>query len=183
MKTPQLENGFIRIANEIWEALGSYRLSGEEWLILNCVIRKTYGFQKKQDYISLSQFQEYTKLNRPAVARAIKKLVSKKILGSIKKDTSCPTLYWFNKLFKEWIPSIKKDTTSKTSINKDTRASINKDNHLVSIKIHTKDNIQKTILKKYTRIKNSCPFKEHKPCIEFLDKLAKQKNLHPLLIF
>src|SRR3990167_1257137 len=153
MKTPQLENGFIRIANEIWEALGSYRLSGEEWLILNCVIRKTYGFQKKQDYISLSQFQEYTKLNRPAVARAIKKLVSKKILGSIKKDTSCPTLYWFNKLFKEWIPSIKKD------------------NHLVSIKIHTKDNIQKTILKKYTRIKNSCPFKEHKPCIEFLDKL------------
>jgi phage replication O-like protein O len=146
-QTPQLENGYIRIANEIWEALGCYRLSGEEWLILNCVIRKTYGFQKKQDHISLSQFQEYTKLNRPAVARAIKKLVSKKILGSIKKDTSCATLYWFNKLFKEWTPSIKKDTTPKTSINKDKTLVSKKIPDLVSIKIHTKETIKDNITK------------------------------------
>ena len=142
MNTPQLENGYVSIANEVWEALGSYRLSGEENQILNCVIRKTYGFNKKTDHISLSQFQKYTGMNRPAVARAIKKLVSKKILGSIKKDTtsikkdtSTITLYWFNKLYSEWEPSIKKDT----------RGSINIDKRVVSKKIPTKDIYTKDI--------------------------------------
>src|SRR3990167_4577653 len=87
-KTPQLEDGYIRIANEIVDKLISYRISGEEWQILLVVLRKTYGFHKKEDHISLSQFQKYTGLKRPNVIRGIKKLVAKKILGSIKKDTT-----------------------------------------------------------------------------------------------
>jgi len=137
-KTPQLEDGYIRIANEIVDKLISYRISGEEWQILLVVLRKTYGFHKKEDHISLSQFQKYTGLKRPNVIRGIKKLVAKKILGSIKKDTSISNLYWFNKQFKNWQPSIKKDTTPS--------ASINKDNELVAKKIHTKDIYTKDII-------------------------------------
>lgn len=148
MKTPQLENGYLKLSNEVWEALGRYRISGEEWLVLNCVIRKTYGFNKKSDYISLSQFQEYTGLKRPNVIRSLKKLVAKKLLGSSQKDTRDMHLYWFNKLFKEWVPSIKKDTTPKGSIKKDNKVVAKKIIGVVAKKIHTKDNNTKDIITK-----------------------------------
>ena len=142
-KTPQLEDGYIRIAVQLWEQLGHYRLSGEEWLVLNFVIRKTYGWQKKEDRISLSQFQEYTGLKRPHVARAIKKLVSKKVLSSTNNGTSQSTLYCLNKKYEEWVASTKKDTTSRGSTNKGTNTSTNKDKRVVPIKVHTKDTITK----------------------------------------
>lgn len=148
MDKPQLENGYLKISNEVWEALGRYRISGEEWLVLNCVIRKTYGFNKKSDYISLSQFQGYTGLKRPNVIRSLKKLVAKKLLGSSQKATRDMHLYWFNKLFKEWVPSIKKDTTPKGSINKDNKVVAKKIIGVVAKKIHTKDNITKDIITK-----------------------------------
>ena len=77
---PQKENGHTGIANEIIEKFCSYRISGEEWMVLWVVLRKTYGWNKKEDFIPLTQFQIMTGLKRPNVIRAIKKLVSKKIL-------------------------------------------------------------------------------------------------------
>ena len=81
---PQIEEGYTRIANEIIEALARYRISGEEWQVLMCLFRKTYGFQKKKDKISLSQFVIMTGLKRQNVFRALKKLSSKKIIAVIK---------------------------------------------------------------------------------------------------
>ncbi len=120
MATPQLENGFLRIATEIVEALPRIRISGEEWQCLWVVFRKTYGWHKKQDHIPLSQFCLATGLKRPNVCRAINKLVSKKILVVIKKETSSISMYRFNKDFESWKPLSKKrhsinikDTNSK----------------------------------------------------------------------
>jgi phage replication O-like protein O len=124
MANPQAENGHIDLANEIVESLAKYRLSGEEWQCLLVVFRKTYGWNKKEDEISLSQFQEMTGVKRANVVRTLKKLVAKKILGSSKEDTRFATKYWFNKDFDTWADVVKKDTTS-----------INKDTPLVSIKI------------------------------------------------
>ena len=156
-----MENGYIRIATELWERLGCFRISGQEWLILNCVIRKTYGWQKKEDHISLSQFQEYTGMRRSNVCRAINKLVSKKILGSTQKGTST-TLYCLNKHYQEWTAktaSPQKETSG--SPQKGTRASLQIDNKLVSKKRHTidikntntKDTIQKIVVP-YSKIED-----------------------------
>ena len=76
MANPQCENGHVDIANEIVEALARYRLSGEEWQVLLVVLRKTYGFHKKEDEIPLSQFEKMTGMYRANVVRAIKKLVA-----------------------------------------------------------------------------------------------------------
>lgn len=151
METPQLENGYIKIANEIWKELGHYRISGEEWLILNCVLAKTYGWNKKEDAISISQFNEWTGLKKPNVVRAIKKLIIKNIV--IKKDTGKINLFRFNKLFNTWTPSIKKDT----AVSKKITPSIKKDNKPVSKKIHTKD-IPKDIITKDILLRNSETF-------------------------
>jgi len=131
----KLENGYLKIANEIVDFLCRYRIPGEEMLCLWVIIRKTYGWNKKADYISLTQFEQLTELKRANVIRALKSLQSKNIVTSIKSDTRGINKYLFNKDYSKWTASIKKDTTS-----------INTDNKVVSKAIPTKDNIQKTYI-------------------------------------
>lgn len=125
MASPQIENGYTRLSNEILEHLSHPGINGSEFRILLVVIRKTYGFRKKQDRISISQFEKFTCMNRAQAVRTIKSLVEKKIL--LKKDGN----YVFNKNYEEWVVhkrgSTQKDTTA--SIQKDTKSSIQKDTH------------------------------------------------------
>jgi len=151
MNKPQLENGYVKIANEIVEALAKIRISGEEMQILWVIIRKTYGWNKKEDKISLNQFSELTGIKRPNIVRAIKKLIVK---GVIKKDNSFVISYSFNKDYDKWVAVIKKDTginndnrgVSKkiiAGINNDNKGGINNDTHNRKKDTTTKDTITK----------------------------------------
>lgn len=97
MANPQKENGYTSIANEILEHLAHPGINGSEYRIINVVLRKTYGFQKKKDMISLSQYQNATKMSRKQVVETIKDLVGKRIL--VKENN----VYKFNKNWEEWI--------------------------------------------------------------------------------
>jgi len=110
MSNPQKENGYTPIANELMEKLGRYRISGQEWQILIVVLRQTWGWQKKEDEISLSQFVEKTEMDRSSCVRAIRKLVTKKLLSSDKKVTTYANKYRFNKDYGQWTASDKKVT-------------------------------------------------------------------------
>lgn len=81
---PQVENGYTRIANELLEELAKVHLTPNEWKVLCVVIRKTWGFGKKEDRISLSQFVGATKLHRKNVCRAITGLISKQMIAKNK---------------------------------------------------------------------------------------------------
>lgn len=109
---PQAENGHVDIANEILEALSCFRFSGAEWQIICVVLRKTYGWHKKADHISFTQFVLATKLPRRCVIRAIKQLVTKKTLLVTKVALGGVNLYSFNKHYNEWLPSDKSGTGS-----------------------------------------------------------------------
>lgn len=111
MANPQIENGHVDIANEIVDALAKIRLSGEEMQVLWVIIRKTYGWHKKQDMIALSQFSEMTGLSRQHVLRAIKKLLPKMVIVVSKNGYSRPNTYEFNKNFDEWKVLPKKDVS------------------------------------------------------------------------
>ncbi len=124
MANPQKENGYTAIANEIMEALAHYRIPGEQRQVLDVIIRKTYGFNKKMDRISNSQFVSSTGLKKPAVCRAISALVGKNV---IKKDNRYIPTYQFNKNYKTWKVLSKKITV------------IKKDIRVLSKKIPTKD--------------------------------------------
>jgi phage replication O-like protein O len=115
MANPQKENGYVPIANEIFDAFSRYRIPGEARQILDAVIRKTYGWQKSEDEISLTQFQNLTGLSRSSVARAINWLVTKKLLVRYKEVTSFSNKYRFNKNFDTWVRGYKKDTTRKSN--------------------------------------------------------------------
>jgi len=119
MASPQAENGHIDIANEIAEQFCRYRISGEEWMVLWAIIRKTYGWKKKEDRIALSQFAVMTGLKKPHIVRALRKLQSKRIIIVIKNDTTDINSYRFNKDFDKWeslskkIPSYFKESSLK----------------------------------------------------------------------
>ena len=108
MGNPQIEDGHLDLANELVEALSKLRMSGQEWQVLLVIWRKTYCWHKAADTIALSQFQIATGLAKSNICRAIKKLLSKKIIQIIKKDNGEWTEYRFNKHYLEWEPLPKK---------------------------------------------------------------------------
>ena len=105
---PQLEDGYTKIANELLEALARTRLSGESRQILDIIIRKTYGFNKTNDEIALSQFVTATGMSKPSVVRAIRKLQSMNII--FKDDNGSMVNYKINKYYLTWRPLSKKIT-------------------------------------------------------------------------
>ncbi len=111
MANPQVENGYTKIANEIMEALAKIRIPGQAYQVMLVILRKTYGFNKKEDIISLGQFAKAIGTQRPTVLRAIYKLLDMNLI--IKKDNGTDIKYMFNKDFETWKPLSKKITTFK----------------------------------------------------------------------
>jgi phage replication O-like protein O len=74
MANPQLEDGYTMIANEILEALMRVQVSPNQWQVLLCIIRKTYGFKRKVDRIANSQICQATGLGKEVVSRSLNKL-------------------------------------------------------------------------------------------------------------
>jgi phage replication O-like protein O len=69
--SPQIENGHTQIANEILEQLARIRLSPNQWQVILCIIRKTYGYHKKADRLTNTQICEATGLCKSVVSRTI----------------------------------------------------------------------------------------------------------------
>jgi phage replication O-like protein O len=104
MANPQLEDGYTPIANEILDALARIRVPGCARQVLDVIIRKTYGWGKKADRISLSQLSEATRLSRVYVVKARHTLEQMNLikLGVTQKGNGTETTYWFNKDYETW---------------------------------------------------------------------------------
>jgi phage replication O-like protein O len=108
---PQLEDGYTRIADELLEALIRTRIPGQAGQVLLFIIRKTYGFNKKEDAISLSQFESATGLSKSRVCHCIGKLEGMNLITKYGKDGM--TIYMINKQYSSWMPLPKKETIAK----------------------------------------------------------------------
>lgn len=106
MVNPQKEHGHIQLAtgsgeNDLIMALVRASLHGSEYQVALFVLRKTWGYGKKEDRISLSQFQKATGLARSTVCHAINTLVARRVLVAQRRLPI--TVYSFNKRFDEWV--------------------------------------------------------------------------------
>ncbi len=106
--SPQVEEGYTRIANELLQALSAVRFAGQEYQIILAVARLTYGFQKKADSISHGQISKMIGIPRVKVARLVSTLISKKVLGVTNNGDRKPLTLWINKHYDEWKPVPKK---------------------------------------------------------------------------
>lgn len=77
---PQIEDGHLKIANDIAKYLARTYMSSYETQILWAIFIKTYGFNKKEDWISNSQFVKITGIHKAHVSRTIKKLLKRKMI-------------------------------------------------------------------------------------------------------
>jgi len=112
MASPQKENGYTAISNEIMEALAKYRIPGQEMQLLWVLLRKTWGWNRKSDYISLSQWARSTGIKRTKCAALLNSLIAKKVVikDSPQKGTGKASRYRFNKDFETWKASPQKET-------------------------------------------------------------------------
>lgn len=147
MASPQIEDGYVKIANELLDALCKMDLKGGEFMIALAVIRKTYGWGKKEDQISLTQFEKLTLMSRPRILRSIKMLVQQGVLGSNRGNTSITSTYWIEKDYEKWTPSNRPDTSNRLVTRPSTctvtRLVTQQLPDLVPGQLHTKDNLNK----------------------------------------
>lgn len=79
-KVVQLEDGFLRLANELLDATMCSGLPETELCIVMAVWRKTYGFSKKMDWISNEQLEAMIDKHHTHCSTAKNNLIRKKVL-------------------------------------------------------------------------------------------------------
>lgn len=143
MASPQTKNGYTKIANEIIEAFCRFRIRGESWQVLMAIIRKTYGYNKTDDWVAHSQIVEITGLHKGNVSRELSKLITQKVV--IKIDNKLR----LNKNYDEWVKVIKSDNKKLSKV----KPPVIKSETLViksdgNKRQYTKDNTTKEIIHK-----------------------------------
>ncbi|HJW85455.1 MAG TPA: replication protein [Candidatus Brocadiaceae bacterium] len=186
MADPQCENGYTKIANELLEAWARIRIPGEARQVLDAILRKTYGFGKKADAISLSQFVLATGILKPNVCASLKLLKDMNLI--IQKDNDVANVYSINKDYTSWRPLSKKITVLSKKItigeNNQHNQGLEGDNLIIQ-----KDNGQKNVIqkdnaslsKRIPTIDNStketyCPNSVELRTAELLLSLIRQRN-------
>lgn len=79
-RVAQLEDGFTRVANELLDAVMASGLSETELCVVLAVWRKTYGYNKKMDWVSNDQLEQMIAKHHTHCSTAKNQLVAKKVL-------------------------------------------------------------------------------------------------------
>lgn len=79
MASPQPDQ-FTKLSNELLEVFNCFKMTDYERVVIYTIIRKTYGWGKKMDWISHGQISDCTGVSRPHVCRTITGLINKKII-------------------------------------------------------------------------------------------------------
>lgn len=95
-KVADLDNGYTRIANELLEAVMLANLTQHQLLVFFAIARKTYGYNKKSDWVGNEQLSKLTGMLPHKCSAAKSELVSREILVAEKRHVS------INKNIHEW---------------------------------------------------------------------------------
>ncbi|MFF1023602.1 replication protein [Proteus mirabilis] len=91
-----LEDGYTRIANDLFEAVMCADLTARQLKVVMAIIRKTYGFGKKLDRITNTQIAEMTGIHHTHVCKAKNEMIAMHIVISSGNKIG------INKDFTEW---------------------------------------------------------------------------------
>lgn len=104
MANVQLENGYVRTANQLEEAIIWAPFDGSEFRIVRCVIRLTYGWRRRT--VRISQVELAQKCRTTATGgwrRKFESLIREGVLVEVQAPTGrTPGAYAVNKNFERW---------------------------------------------------------------------------------
>jgi len=83
----QLEHGYTRIADELYEAIMRAKLTLQQKDVLHAVIRLTYGFQRENDVISASQISARCGIRRSHVSDSLRQLAHMNVIHMESRGT------------------------------------------------------------------------------------------------
>ncbi|MGX5660012.1 replication protein [Castellaniella ginsengisoli] len=154
-RSPQLEDGFVRIANELMLAILKAPFTGRQQKVIFAIIQKTYGYGKKVDDVSASQIGALCGLSRTHVTATLNQLFSMKVIH--KEPGVYGSLVGMNKDYSKWLFAstdsvlVYQSGTSTDSVQgvpKSTFASTDSVQVDSTDSVHTKDNLPKENLQK-----------------------------------
>ncbi|EHH4352558.1 replication protein [Escherichia coli] len=96
-RVADLDDGYTRIANELLEAVMLAGLSQHQLLVFMAVMRKTYGFNKKADWVSNDQLSALTGILPHKCSAAKSALVKRGVFTQIGRTVG------INKAVSEWV--------------------------------------------------------------------------------
>lgn len=102
MKSPQMENGWTGIANELLEAIIHAHFTSRQYAVILAVIRKTYGVKKrKMAAISLTDISQMADISPANASRTVNELISMNVIQvhGMERQTR---IIGINKNYDEW---------------------------------------------------------------------------------
>lgn len=158
MASPQLENGFIKISNEVLDNIIKHPeiMRGALFPVIGVVWRKTWGWNKKEDAIAISQFVEATGYSKRTIIYALQELEAKNILiikrgcHRLLKDIN---IISFNKDHESWVvqnsaPQVKNNRGSaklRKKVVQNSAKKVKSFAHTKDIKYNTKNIIKQSL--------------------------------------
>lgn len=98
MANPQTENGYLRIANEIWDEILRRKFSERQQKVLLLILRLSYGCGKKNAIIPKLKYFELSGVRIQDVKNELEFLCQCKVIHWDKNTNN----FWFNKNHEEW---------------------------------------------------------------------------------
>lgn len=147
MASPQKENGYTSIANELLEQLYRRRFSASQLKILLLVIRFTYGFNRKTATLSNTFIAAGTGMHEITVSKEVGTLLRDNVLKLYKKPSfHSSRIIGINKDYESWLNHLELAEALRVSEIFD-RVSEMGENELADT-LTKKENIRKTNIKK-----------------------------------
>ena len=147
MASPQKENGYTSIANELLEQIYRRRFSASQLKILLLVIRFTYGFNRKTSALSNTFIAAGTGIHEITVSKEVGTLLRDNVLKLYKKPSFHNSrIIGINKDYESWLNHLELAEALRVSEIFD-RVSETGENGLADT-LTKKENIRKTNIKK-----------------------------------
>jgi len=107
----QPDKNWTKVHNSILELLATSSFTARELRCLLFLLRMTYGYQCKESSISLTEWEQGTKLKRGHVNTTLKELVARNVITKAETGKRSAPVWSFNKYFEQWQPSTPVGTT------------------------------------------------------------------------
>lgn len=152
MANPQAENGYTRIANELYDSILKLKCTGLQKELIFAVIRFTYGFNRKESALSLRFLAQYLARPYNKISKTLNDLIEMNIIR-IKQDYNkghISRVLELNKDYDNWKAKTvtkmvtikqlpKKELNSCQNSNSNSYQNSNKEIQLINTKIKTEE--------------------------------------------
>jgi len=158
--SPQLENGYTRIANEILESVIRTPFTATHLKIIMVCWRYLYGFNRKQAELSEGFISKEIGISRRHTSAELKALIDAKVLCVVRESTyTTPRILSFNKNYDEWRYGSRVQQVNQSSTVEPEFHHIKKDIYLKNIK-KEHDDFFESIWKLYPEKKGKAQVRE-----------------------